>query len=133
LSSLTAGFRGRGLPEVVQVGTSPVMGVELRGSSFEITGYSPLEQLVAPLARWEFDVTPVRAGNQTLTLCVSLRINSPFAGGGQIAVPVLERKIRIRVDVSYGTRRFVMSNWQWLIATALGLGGAVAAWVALFH
>jgi hypothetical protein len=131
--ALTAGFRGRGLPEVVQVGTSPVMGVELRGSSFEITGYSPLEQLVAPLARWEFDVTPVRAGNQTLTLCVSLRINSPFAGGGQIAVPVLERKIRIRVDVSYGTRRFVMSNWQWLIATALGLGGAVAAWVALFH
>ncbi len=131
--ALTAGFRGRGLPEVVQVGTSPAMGVELRGSSFEITGYSPLEQLVAPLARWEFDVTPVRAGNQTLTLCVSLRINSPFAGGGQIAVPVLERKIRIRVDVSYGTRRFVMSNWQWLIATALGLGGAVAAWVALFH
>jgi hypothetical protein len=131
--ALTAGFRGRGLPEVVQVGTSPVMGVELRGSSFEITGYSPLEQLVAPLARWEFDVTPVRAGNQTLTLCVSLRINSPFAAGGQIAVPVLERKIRIRVDVSYGTRRFVMSNWQWLIATVLGLGGAVAAWVALFH
>jgi hypothetical protein len=131
--ALTAGFRGRGLPEVVQVGTSPAMGVELRGSSFEITGYSPLEQLVAPLARWEFDVTPVRAGNQTLTLCVSLRINSPFATGGQIAVPVLERKIRIRVDVSYGARRFVMSNWQWLIATVLGLGGALAAWVALFH
>ncbi len=131
--ALTAGFRGRGLPEVLHVNTSPIMGVELRGSSFEIVGYSPPEQLVADQARWEFDVTPVRSGSQTLTLCVSLRIDSPFAPGGRIAVPVLERDIRIHVDVVYGTRRFVTGNWQWLVGTAVGLGGGIAAWIALVH
>ncbi|HEX6933643.1 MAG TPA: hypothetical protein VF162_15965 [Streptosporangiaceae bacterium] len=131
--ALTAGFRGRGLPEVLQVDAAPVMGVELRGSSFLIDALSPVEQLVVPLARWEFDVTPLKSGSQTLTLCVSIRIDSPFVTGGKIAVPVLERDIKIRVDVVYGTRRFVADNWQWLVGTAIGLGGGIAAWVALVH
>ncbi len=131
--ALTAGFRGRGLPEVLQVDAAPVMGVELRGSSFQIDALSPVEQLVVPLARWEYDVTPLRSGSQTLTLCVSIRIDSPFAPGGKIAVPVLERDIKIRVDVVYGARRFVAGNWQWLVGTAVGLGGGIAAWVALVH
>jgi hypothetical protein len=131
--ALTSGFRGRGLPEVVHVDAAPLMGVELRGSSFAIEALSPVEQLVVPLARWEFDVTPVRSGSQTLTLCVTIRIDSPFAGGGRIAVPVLERDIRIKVDVVYGTRRFVANNWQWLVGTAVGLGGGIAAWISLVH
>jgi hypothetical protein len=131
--ALTTGFRGRGLPEVLQVDAAPVMGVELRGSSFQIEALSPAEQLVVPLARWEFDVTALRSGSQTLTLCVSIRIDSPFATGGKIAVPVLERDIKIRVDVVYGMRRFVAANWQWLVGTAVGLGGGIAAWVALVH
>ena len=131
--ALTAGFRGRGLPEVLQVDAAPVMGVELRGSSFQIDALSPVEQLVVPLARWEFDVTPLRSGSQTLTLCVNIRIDSPFVTGGKIAVPVLERDIKIKVDVVYGTRRFVAGNWQWLVGTAIGLGGGIAAWVALVH
>jgi hypothetical protein len=131
--ALTAGFRGRGLPEVLQVDAAPVMGVELRGSSFQIDALSPAEQLVVPLARWEFDVTPLKSGSQTLTLCVSIRIDSPFVTGGKIAVPVLERDIKIKVDVVYGTRRFVGANWQWLVGTAIGLGGGIAAWVALVH
>ena len=131
--ALTAGLRGRGVTEIVQVDAAPVMGVELRGSSFQISPLSPVEQLVVPLARWEFDITPLRSGSQTLTLCVSIRIDTPFQGGGRIAVPVLERDIRIRVDVVYGTRRFVANNWQWLVGTAIGLGGGIAAWVSLVH
>jgi hypothetical protein len=131
--ALTAGLRGRGVTEVLQVDAGPVMGVELRGSSFQVTALSPVEQIVVPMARWEFDVTPVRSGSQTLTLCVSIRIETPFPGGGQIAVPVLERDIHIRVDVVYGTRRFVANNWQWLVGTAIGLGGGIAAWVSLVH
>jgi hypothetical protein len=131
--ALTSGFRGRGLPEVVHVDAAPLMGVELRGSSFKIEPLSPPEQLVVPLARWEFDVTPLRSGSQTLALCVTIRIDSPFVSGGQIAVPVFERHIRIKVDVVYGTRRFVANNWQWLVGTAVGLGGGIAAWISLVH
>lgn len=135
-SALAAGLRGRGELQFVGVATSSFMGVELKGASFEICPYSPFEQLVAPTARWEFDVRPYRAGLQTLTLCVCLRVdpvNPAMTTGGRIAVPVLEREIRIRVDVAYGSRRFLVNNWQWLIATAVALGGALAAWVTLFH
>jgi hypothetical protein len=109
------------------------MGVELKGASFEVIPFSPRDQLVAPIARWEFDVRPYRAGRQILILCVSLRVDSPMRTGGRIAVPVLEREIQIRVDVAFGARRFLAKNWQWLIATALGLGTALLAWVTLFH
>jgi len=134
--ALATGLRGRGEPQFDELDTSPFMGVELKGTAFEITPFSPLEQLVAPLARWEFDVTPYRAGHRTLTLCISLRIdliNSGLTSGARIAVPVLERDIRIRVDVAYGARRFLVANWQWLIVTAAGLGGGLAAWITLFH
>jgi hypothetical protein len=131
--ALAAGLRGHGTPQFEEVSTSPFMGVELRGTSFEITSFSPPEQLVAPTARWEFDVRPNRAGYQTLILCVSLRVDSPAATGGRIAIPVLEREIKIRVDIGFSTRRFVTTNWQWLIATIAGFGGALVAWIELFH
>jgi len=50
------------------------MSVEFKGDAFQITSYSTPEQVVAPTARWEFDVLPVRAGLQTLILCVCLRV-----------------------------------------------------------
>ncbi|HXS62819.1 MAG TPA: hypothetical protein VN767_08085 [Streptosporangiaceae bacterium] len=128
---LTAGFRGRGIAETFPVPASPAMGVELHGGSFEIDALSPAEQLIVPLARWEFDVTPVRSGSQTLTLCVSLRIDSPLATGGRIAVPVLERQIQIKVNVRYGVQRFTANNWQWVAGTVIGLGGGIAAWIEL--
>lgn len=134
--ALAAGLRGRGEPQFEDVLTSAHMGVELKGPSFEIIPFSPLEQFVVPSARWEFDVLPCRSGQHALTLCVSLRIDpahSSIAASGRIAVPVLEREIQIRVDIAYSTRRFVGNNWQWLIATILGLGGGLAAWVAFIH
>jgi tRNA A-37 threonylcarbamoyl transferase component Bud32 len=131
--ALATGLRGRGDLQFEGIGTSPYMGVELSGSSFEVTSFSPLEQLVAPVARWEFDVRPFRAGRQKLALCVSMRIDSPKTTGGRIAVPVLEQEIRIRVDLGFSTSRFLAKNWQWLIATILALGGALAAWAALLH
>jgi hypothetical protein len=87
-------------------------------------------------ARWEFDVQPTRAGTQTLIVVASVRMavsRLEKLGGARRSLPVLEWPIRIRVDVPYSTRRFAASNWQWLIATAVGLGGGIAAWIALFH
>ena len=131
--ALTAGLRGRGELQFEGISTSPYMGVELSGDSFEVVSFSPVEQLVAPVARWEFDVMPFRTGRQKLILRVSLRIDSLTTSGGRIAVPVLESEIRIRVDIRFGTSRFLAKNWQWLIATILALGGALAAWITLFR
>jgi len=134
--ALTAGLRGRGELQFEPVATSPHMAVELKGPAFEVIPFSPPEQLVAPTARWEFDVLPCHAGRQTLTLCVSLRFDSkgpPLPASGQMAVPVLEREIHIKIAVAYGTRRFIGNNWQWLVATIIPLGGAITAWITLVH
>ena len=93
-------------------------------------------QVVAPTTRWEFDVVPRRAGVHTLTLCVCLFVavaGLTETGEGLISEPVLERSVRVRVNVGYNTRRFVTANWQWLIATAVGLAGGISAWIALVH
>jgi hypothetical protein len=135
--TLLEGLRGRGLPQFEAIETSSLMSVELKGGdAFKITSYSESEQAVDLNARWEFDVLPVRSGVQTLVLCVCLRVPlAEFAelGSGRKSVPVLERAIRIRVNVPYSTRRFLTSNWQWLVATAVGLGGGIAAWITLVH
>ena len=57
-------LRGRGIVQYEDVSTSPFMTVLLRGDGFAVTALSPAEQLVAPVARWEYDVTPNRAGKQ---------------------------------------------------------------------
>ena len=131
--ALVAGLRGRGEPQFEQISTSSVMSVELSGPSFEVISYGPAEQVVPKIARWEFNVRPYRAGHQTLTLCVCLRVDLPTTMGGSIAIPVLEREIRIRVSIAFSVHRFLAGNWQWLIATALGLGGALTAWITLFR
>jgi hypothetical protein len=116
--------------EAVQ--TAEFMTVELVGDAFEIAALSPPTQPVASTAHWEFEVTPLRAGAQTLTLKGTSLITIDGVER-TIAVPAFDRGIRVEVDVAYGIRRFFGTNWQWIVGTLVGLGGAIGAWLALFH
>ena len=124
-------LRGRGIVQYEDVSTSPFMSVLLRGDGFAVTTLSPAEQLVAPVARWEYDVTPNRAGNRELQLCVSMRIAMPGMPLEQIAIPVFERRIHVRVDPVYAMRYFTTQHWQWLVGTLVGLAGGITAWYQL--
>jgi hypothetical protein len=130
---LRQGLRGRGAPMIETIKTSPYMEVELKGDGFKITPLSPSEQVVGDTARWEFDVLPIRSGTQLLQVCVSMRLPLPDHPNERQAVPVLERAIRVQISPIYSTREFVAHNWQWLIATLVGLGAAVGGWLALFR
>ena len=133
---LHAGLRGRGSPQIETIKTSPFMTVQLTGKAFSITRLTPMaadEQLVYPTARWEFDVRPLHAGERQLILSVALRIPIPGRDYESIAEPVMERKIKVHVDVVYGSWQFIKKNWQWLAGTAVGLGGAITTWIELFH
>lgn len=133
---LLEGLRGHGHPLFEEIRTSSVMRVELKGEAFGVISHSAAEQIVAPTARWEFDVIPRRAGVHTLILCVCLFLKVAgltASGEGLISEPVLERSVRVRVSVGYSTQRFVATNWQWLIATIVGLAGGISAWIALVH
>lgn len=133
LQELGLGLRGIREPQFERIDVSLCMGVKLSGPAFEVTSHSPSEQLLAPSARWQFDVLPCHAARQTITLNVSLHVGSKEIARGLKGVPVLERQINIRVNLGFATRRFVINNWQWLIGTALVLGGTLAAWLAIFH
>ena len=133
---LLDGLRGQGMPEVKEIETSAFMTVELKGDAFKITSYSSPEQVVAPAARWEFDVLPVKAREQTLFLCVSLRLATPKLerlGEARRSVAVAEKTIQVRMNAPYSTQRFAMNNWQWLVATVIALGGSLGTWLALLH
>lgn len=129
---LISELRGRGQPQFEEIDTSLYMEVKLSGPTFEITSHSPSEQLIIPTpAHWEFNVLPCRAGHQTITLSISMRIEAKGIVGGRRGVSVLEKQIDIRVNVNFATRRFVSNNWQWLVPVVLTLAGTVAAWLVV--
>ena len=76
-------------------------------------------------------MTPNRAGNRELQLCVSMRIAMPGMPLEQIAIPVFERRIHVRVDPVYAMRYFTTQHWQWLVGTLVGLAGGITAWYQL--
>jgi hypothetical protein len=133
VGALTAALRGTGHPEVESISTSSVMEVQLVGEAFEVTALSPAQQLVEPSTVWEYDVRATRHGRQRLILRIAMYVPGPLGAPALVAVPVLERLIQVRVALPYSMRRFTAANWQWIIATALGLGGAISAWLALLH
>lgn len=129
---LISGLRGHGEPQFEEIDTTLYMGVKLAGPTFEVISHSPSEQLIIPKpAGWEFIVLPYRAGRRQITLSVSMRIEAEGIAGGHRGVSVMEKQIDVEVNIGYATRRFVASNWQWLIPTALALAGTVAAWLVV--
>jgi hypothetical protein len=131
VTELKSALRGRGHPEVESIRTSPLMNVELVGEAFDVRAHSPAQQLVDPSTMWEYDIRARRHGQQRLMLRIAMHLPGPVAAA--VAVPVLERVIRVKVDVPYSVRSFTASNWQWLIGTAIALGGGLTAWLALLR
>jgi hypothetical protein len=130
-AELAAGFRTTHQQVSETVATSDVMVVELVGDAFAITALSPAAQVLTPIARWEFEVTPLRSGKQRLTLKGTSLVTVDGVERS-IGVPAFDRDIKVVVDVGYGVRGFLAANWQWIVGTVVGLGGAIAAWIALF-
>jgi hypothetical protein len=133
---LRASLLGSGVPQLADIPTAPLMSVQLRGDrSFAITCLSELEQPVNQLepTGWEFDVLALRPGTHVLTAVVALRLQVDGHDDVRRSVPVLERSVRVHVAPIYMTGQFVRSNWQWLVATLVALGGGIAAWEKLLR
>ncbi len=74
-----------------------------------------------------------RAGDQTLTVVVALRLQVPGHEDVRPSLPVLERSVHVQVAPVYATGQFVRGNWQWIIGTSVAVSGGVAAWLKLTH
>lgn len=130
--ALVAELEGRGQVQHLEIPTATFMRVRLSGGkAFDIDDKTDeVEQVVEATARWQFDVTPLRRGMQKLHLSVSYRLRVPGTSHtGYKAVPVVERDIRVRVNVGY----VVAHNRRWLITTAVAVAAAAGTVAAAFH
>lgn len=129
---LTVGLRGRGVPQIEEIKVGTLMKVRLMGDSFDMKALSHEEQVVAGegFTQWDWDVTPLKSGIQTLLLTVTVRIKIPGYGEEKIDYPVFERQIKVKVSPIYSTINFIKSYWQWIVSAMIIpiIGWAVKKW-----
>lgn len=113
------------------VDTSPVMSVECHGDGFVVTPLSATAQVVASAAFWEFDVFAHSSGLRTLLFLINLELPVPGIPELRRSVPALDHKVDVEVSPLYSAGVFWVHNWQWVLATFIGLGGAITAWLKL--
>ncbi|TCM46886.1 zinc ribbon domain-containing protein [Kribbella sp. VKM Ac-2568] len=116
------------VPAIEVINTSAVMVVDLMGRSFRVERLNPPEgeQIVSDTATWDFDVLPLIAGKQSLTVSASMRVPVPGHGERAVSVPSLTREFTIQIDRLYAGRTFVQRNWQWVGTSVLAAAAVVA-------
>ncbi len=120
---LTKGLRGRGVPqtEIIKVGT--FMKARLMGDNFDIEEISdPIQPVTCEdFTQWEWDVMPLKRGNQTIKLSVSVVIMIPDAPNDITrCYPVYERLINVKVNPFIALKFWISSYWQWIITIIIG-------------
>lgn len=98
---LTKGLEGRGIPLEESIKVSTIMTARLSGDTFNILYLSDKEQIVPPeeyTAEWEWEVIPQKAGYRKLYLSVSVVLDMPEFGEKKISLPVMKKKIHVKVN-----------------------------------
>jgi len=120
---LTEQLEGPGTPQVEILKVSETMRVSLTGDgdAFLIQRIGHEDQAVAgkEYAQWEWRVTPLKAGDQKLTLTAEVIIKLPGRPDAEIDHTVLNKQILVRVDRWYTIKQFMANNWQWLWAVVI--------------
>ncbi len=130
--NLFKGFRGRGIPQVEEIKVGSLMKAFLTGDNFDITAFSPDTQPIIgdkEFAQWEWDVTPLKTGVQTLSIVVSVVIEMPNGNTIEEGRPVFQRHIKVKIDGIWPLiLRFLKRYWQWLIGIVIAVVGIIFGW-----
>ena len=125
-AKLTEGLKGRGLPDVQNVKVGSLMKVLLYSeeSEFQITKLSSEEQVVSgrPFAQWDWTVTPLDYGEHSLHLMATAKVVIERLGEKSVDVPVIDRKINVKVSPAYIVKRMVRTPSTWQIVFGSGTG-----------
>jgi hypothetical protein len=85
---------------------------------FTVQSLSNQDQFVraGSIARWDFDVTPLRGGLRRLRLLASMRVK--VEGKDEIVdLPSYESEIRVAVAPVRAVGQFCATNWKWIAGT----------------
>ncbi|MFA6055583.1 MAG: prepilin-type N-terminal cleavage/methylation domain-containing protein [Thermodesulfovibrionales bacterium] len=120
---------GRGKPIIENLRVSTSMKSFLIGEKkhFDIAPLNHEEQFVTGLGftQWSWYVTPLESGTHTLLLRVTVKLFIPGIGEKERDYQVFERQIKVLANTKYTTKRFLSTNWQYLITSVLTLFGII--------
>jgi len=130
-ATLTANLdQGDGADEVlvIPLRVSTVMSARLTGNAFKIEALTAEEQIRTSddlYLSWIWEVTPQRAGEQRLTLYLSVVVNAEGLGDKTHTTDEV-RSVQVEANPFYSIRLFFGTNWEWvatgLLLPALGWG-----------
>lgn len=103
------------------------MQLKLCGEYFDITPVDNGTYLIKDgnIAKWNWDVTPLRSGKQKLTLSIlSKRVIDDATSSLELLIEA--RTINVCVNTTYMVRQFIAKNWQWLIGICTGSAITIA-------
>jgi len=113
---ITAGLKGKGIPEIQSIPVDTKMKVVLystRPDAFDIKIYGEEEKIVSPrldrpYTDWEWDVTPKASGDQELHLKATVRMTIPGVADQQaFEVPVIDKAVHVQVSYPYLAKDFL--------------------------
>ena len=115
----------RSTVNVAELKVVPYMIVQLHdasnGNMLQIAPLTPAKQSLVGngSASWAWSVMPMESGQHTLYLSVGTRFKMPKNSEETEFEPLYVRSINVQIDRMYQTKRFVFTNWQWLVSTLL--------------
>lgn len=116
-------FQGSGPVQETPLKISEIMTVTLIGDddAFRIQPIGEAEQVIAgkPYGEWKWHVTPLKSGNQKLTLIAEAKILLEGRGEKPFYYKTLDRPIIVHVDHWFTLKNFISNNWQWLWAVVI--------------
>lgn len=120
------GAGGEGsLVRVERIKTSGMMEVELVSADPEAFSIEPpgaqKQPIVGEHTDFQWLVTPLKAGSQTLQLRVVAEIPDPEMGP-QRRVETKRAEIHVEVNTPYLVKGWMSRNWQWLLGSPIFLG-----------
>lgn len=117
MEDLYTGLRKMRIPELDKIELGELMKIHLAGNNFYIKPISHEEQTAAQqeFTEWDWDVTPLKTGTQSLLLSATVNIDSPDSGNESKDYPLYVKAVTVKFNLVYSTINFIKSYWLWII------------------
>jgi hypothetical protein len=126
---LARSLKDLGMTNGDEIAAESSVRAALAGDGFEVYASSDGREAVrgGAFTPWIWDVTPLRSGDQSLALTVTVTTRIPGGADEKKDLPILTRTVTVSASSFYSTARFVKGNWPWIAAALLAT--ALAGWL----
>jgi len=109
--------------EEIYIGTIMEVRLEVEENNFKIKKLNNPIQLIlkGEETQWNWDVIPLRSGNQLLSLAISIVITLPDDIKEKKDYPLFDNPVRVKPNLIYSAQIFIDNYWPYFVAMLVGL------------